>query len=125
MVLFLCGISAKLCRVNENDNEALALYWDKDHVLMLVGKNSDAFRQTIFRFVHLRLRFIFDVPVFLVSESDSILLFSNYNVELLYRVPDVAVQIFQVGTQYPANMLFEAAKNYAVVSWLLTHLICF
>ncbi|KAH3767787.1 vacuolar protein sorting-associated protein 16 [Pelomyxa schiedti] len=79
-------------------NDSVLLYWDQ--LLMMVGPVGD------------QIKWSYDQPLILVPESDGVRVFSNETCEFVHKVPDVSVQIFQIGSTAPAAMLYDALEHY-------------
>ncbi|KAH3746297.1 vacuolar protein sorting-associated protein 16 [Pelomyxa schiedti] len=79
-------------------NDSVLMYWDQ--LLMMVGPAGD------------QIKWPYDQPLSLVPECDGVRVFSNETCEFVHKVPDVTVQIFQIGSTAPAAMLYDALEHY-------------
>eukprot|EP01028_Stygiella_incarcerata_P006175 TRINITY_DN251_c1_g2_i1.p1 TRINITY_DN251_c1_g2~~TRINITY_DN251_c1_g2_i1.p1 ORF type:complete len:899 (+),score=217.35 TRINITY_DN251_c1_g2_i1:92-2788(+) len=88
-------------------NDAIVLFWDmetleKDVSLMLMVTPNRA--------IH---KFIYDTDAHLVTEIDGLRVITPEKCEFLDRVPDVLVDIFQIGSMAPAARLYDAYQEYS------------
>ncbi|XP_075231443.1 vacuolar protein sorting 16 [Lycorma delicatula] len=58
------------------------------------------------------LNYNFDTPIHLIQESDCVRVLSQYNHEILHKVPDVVQEIFRINSSGPGAYLLEASKQY-------------
>ncbi|CAA6661340.1 unnamed protein product [Spirodela intermedia] len=78
--------------------DSVLLYWEES--LLMVGPHGDP--------VHYQ----YDEPIVLISECDGVRILSNSSMELLQRVPDSTVSIFQIGSTEPAALLYDALEHF-------------
>lgn len=57
---------------------------------------------------------MYDYPIHLVPEIDSIRILSTTQHELLQKVPDVVQKIFRINSTEPGSFLLEASKQFQV-----------
>lgn len=81
-------------------NEAVVTYWERDHRILIVGKNG------------LTHQFYYDSAIHIVSEIDGIRIISSAHHELLQKVPDVLQKIFRINSIEPGSFLLEASKQF-------------
>jgi len=78
--------------------DSVVLYWDR--ILLMVGPRADIIKYT------------YDEPLHLVPEVDGIRIISNEKCEFLQRVPDVLVNIFNIGSTSPSALLYDAWEHF-------------
>ncbi|VEN47400.1 unnamed protein product [Callosobruchus maculatus] len=81
-------------------NEAIVLFWEQDHSLLVVGKYGQ------------KVTYYYDSSVHLVPELDGVRIISNMQHELLQKVPDVVQKIFRINSTDPGSFLLEASKQF-------------
>ncbi|KAJ6252243.1 vacuolar protein sorting vps16 [Anaeramoeba flamelloides] len=86
--LVWCGTDSILC------------YWEKKNLLLMIGPN-DTF-----------VRYSYGDSICLIPEIDGIRIISNDACEFLSRVPQVIQSIFEIGSDSPGSMLFEASQYF-------------
>ena len=59
-------------------------------------------------------RYLYDTPIWLAPECDGVRVFSNDRCEFVQKVPEVLVQIFQIGSTSPGAMLYDAMEHHQV-----------
>lgn len=98
-------------RIFRCGNEAVVLYWERDHTLLIVGKYGQ------------KMSYNYDGSIHLVSEIDGVRIVSNTQHELLQKVPEVVQKIFRINSTDPGSFLLEASKQFQV--WKYKILQCF
>ncbi|EPS58224.1 hypothetical protein M569_16591, partial [Genlisea aurea] len=78
--------------------DSILLYWDD--ILLMVGPYGDP------------VRYLYDEPIILIPECDGVRILSDKIMELLHRVPDSTVSIFQIGSTSPAALLYDALDHF-------------
>ena len=64
---------------------------------------------------HVRERtFLYDEPIFMVSEVDGLRIFSNSRCEFLEKVPESSEKIFEIGSVGAPALLVDAFQEYTV-----------
>ncbi|KAJ3445501.1 vacuolar protein sorting vps16 [Anaeramoeba flamelloides] len=86
--LVWCGTDSILC------------YWEKKNLLLMIGPNDTY------------VQYQYGDTICLVPEIDGIRIISNQTCEFLSRVPDVIESIFEIGSDSPGAMLFEANQCF-------------
>ncbi|CAH2013554.1 unnamed protein product [Acanthoscelides obtectus] len=93
-------------------NEAVVLFWEQDHIMLVVGKYGQ------------KLHYYYDSSIHLVPELDGIRIISNTQHELLQKVPDVVQKIFRINSTDPGSFLLEASKQFQRRSHKANEYIC-
>ncbi|XP_008811095.2 protein VACUOLELESS1 [Phoenix dactylifera] len=78
--------------------DSVLLYWDE--MLLMVGPRGNP------------VRYLYDEPIRLIPECDGVRILSNSCMELIQRVPDSTVSIFQIGSTSPAALLYDALDHF-------------
>ena len=58
--------------------------------------------------------FLYDEPIFMVSEVDGLRIFSNSRCEFLEKVPECSEKIFDIGSVEAPALLVDAFQEYKV-----------
>lgn len=98
--------------------EALVAFWEKDYTLMIIYKNECGPNGCS------KMTFNYDSTVHLAPEIDGVRLLSNYQHELLQKVPDTLQKIFRIYSSDPGSYLLEASKQYQRRSHKADEYIC-
>eukprot|EP01105_Mastigella_eilhardi_P020596 TRINITY_DN4916_c0_g1_i1.p1 TRINITY_DN4916_c0_g1~~TRINITY_DN4916_c0_g1_i1.p1 ORF type:complete len:904 (+),score=217.69 TRINITY_DN4916_c0_g1_i1:217-2712(+) len=83
-------------------NDSVLIFWD--NTLLVVGPTKET------------LSFKYEEPVRLLTECDGARIISQEKCEFLQRVPEVIVNIFQIGSTSAGAMLYDAVDHFAAKS---------
>lgn len=82
--------------------DAVVCLWDKKthHELLIIGPNSNF------------IKYEYEEPVVLVSESDGLRIVSERKCEFLQKVPESTESIFRLDSKTPASVLYRAYEAF-------------
>ncbi|MDP2435525.1 MAG: hypothetical protein Q8P67_07265 [archaeon] len=92
-------------------NDSVLLYWPVRldpqappvHSVYMIGPGRDRRDPLVYSW---------DEPIRLAPEIDGVRILSSTRCEFLQRVPDVTEQVFQIGSDQPAALLFDAYEHF-------------
>lgn len=79
-------------------NDSVVLYWDQ--LALVVGPHGEW------------IKYSYDQPLHLISETDGLRIVSNECCEFLERVPEVTASIFNIGSLEPGALLYTALEYH-------------